>query len=257
MEKRNKLAFWSAQVKYSYVRLLLLYAVVLTGMVGWYLYEACVKFKTEGAKITLSGYLQGMPVYLSFLVLVLGSQVILSVAYARQERDRLAMARLLLEPCTVWRIRFGYSVLVTVAAFLVHFINIFLVFFLDRLMYPECANGVAELYSVFYRFSHLYVLYPVVNPWTALFFALCVVAASQISVTVSCLVRRSTAAGVIYPVGLAFAFFAVTFVSEIVVVLFVGAILVFLVIYTIRKGKRLYIEGEQYDTYGGNGGVEG
>lgn len=257
MEKRNKLAFWSAQVKYSYIRLLLLYGAVLVGMVGWYLYEACVKFKAEGAKITFSGYLQGMPVYLSFLVLVLGSQAILSVAYARQEGDRPAMARLLLESGTVWRIRFGYSLFVTVAAFLVHFINIFLLFFLDRMMYPEYASGVVEVYSVFYRFSHLYLLYPVVNPWTVLFFALCVAAASQISVTVSCLVRRSMTAGIVYPVSLAFAFFAVTFVSEMVVVLVVGVILVFLVIYTIWKGKRLYREGKQCDMHGDNGGAEG
>ncbi len=257
MEKRNKLAFWGVQIKYSYIHLLLLYTVVLAGMAGWYFIQANVKFKTVGAEMTLFEHLQGMPVYLSFLVLVLGSQGILSVAYAKQEKNRLAMAKLLLEPRAVWNIRFGYSLLVTVAAFLVHFISIFLLFFADRLMYPESAYGIAELYPVFYRFRHLYLFYPVMNPWAVLLLILCVAGISQVSVWVAAVFRYDSWLRSIFSVGVVLLFLLISYIPDMISLFVFGTVFAFVVIYATVTGRNLYIEGEPSEADDGNGGANG
>lgn len=257
MEKRYKRAFWSVQVKYSYSRLLLLYGGVLAGMAGWYLVQANVKFKTYGAEMTLFELLRGMPVYLSFLALVLGSQGILSIAYAKQERNRLAMAKLLLEPRAVWNIRFGYSLLVTVAAFLVHFISIFLLFFADRLMYPESSYGTAELSPVFYRFRHLYLFYPVMNPWAVLLLILCVAGISQVSVWVATVFRYDLWLRSIFSVGLVLLFLVISYIPDMISLFVFGTVFAFVVIYATVTGRTLYIEGEPSGTDDGNGGANG
>lgn len=257
MEKRYKLAFWGVQVKYSYIRLLLLYTAVLVGMVVWYLVRANVKFKTYGAELTLFEHLRGLPLYLAFLITVLGSQVILSIAYAKQERNRLAMERLLLETRTVRRIRFGYSLLVTVASFLMHFISIFLLYFVDRLLYPEYAYGIAEIYPVFYRFRHLFLIYPVMNPWAVLFLILCVAAVSQVSVSVASVVRHNAWVRSIYPIGLVLIFLVISSAEDMISLLVYGTVFVIVVLYIIVRGRKLYIEGEPYEANDGNGGAKG
>ena len=257
MEKRNKLAFWGVQVKYSYIHLLVLYIVVLVGMPAWYLVQANVRFQTVGAEMTLFEHLQGMPVYLSFLALVLGAQGILSIAYAKQEKNRLAMAKLLLEPRAVWSIRFGYSLLVTVAAFLVHFISIFLLFFADRLMYPESSYGTAELYPVFYRFRYLYLFYPVMNPWAALLLPLCVAGVSQVSVWVGIVIRYHSWISSLFPVGVVLFFLFISYIPDMINLFVFGTVFAFVVICATVRGRTLYIEGEPSGTDDGNGGANG
>ena len=257
MEKRYKRAFWGVQLKYSYIRLLLLYTVVLAGMVGWYFIQANVKFKTVGAEMTLFEHLQGIPVYLSFPVLVLGAQGILSVAYAKQEKNRLAMAKLLVEPRAVWNIRFGYSLLVTVAAFLIHFISIFLLFFADRLMYPESAYGITELYPVFYRFRHLYLFYPVMNPWAVLLLIVCVAGISQISVWVAIVFRYDSWIRGIIPVGVVLLFLLISYIPDMINLFVFGTVFAFVVIYVIVTGRILYIKGEPHEADDRNGGAKG
>lgn len=257
MEKRYKRAFWSAQVKYSCCRLLLLYGGALAGMVGWYLVQANVKFKTYGAELTLFEHLQGMPVYLLFLAVVLGSQGILSVAYAKQEKNRLAMAKLLLEPRTVWNIRFGYSVLVTVASFLVHFISVFLLFFADRLLYPGEMFGIGELYPVFYRFRHLYLCYPVMNPWAVLLLILCVTALAQCSVWVSTVVRHNAWVRSVFPVGLVSLLLVLFVVPDMISLALFGTVTAVVTIYALITGRTLYLEGESNEATEGNGGAKG
>ncbi len=257
MEKKNKLAFLGVQIKYSYIHLLMLYAVVLVGMPVWYLVQANVRFQTVGAEMTLFELLRGMPVYLSFLALVLGTQGILSIAYAKQEKNRLAMAKLLLEPCAVWNIRFGYSLLVTVAAFLVHFISIFLLFFADRLMYPESAYGITELYPVFYRFRHLYLFYPVMNPWAVLILIVCVAGISQISVWVAIVFRYDSWIRGVIPVGVVLLFLFISYIPDMINLFVFGTVFAFVVIYATVRGRTLYIEGEPSGTDDGNGGANG
>ena len=257
MEKRNKLAFWGVQIKYSYIHLLVLYAVVLVGMPVWYLVQANVRFQTVGAEMTLFEHLQGMPVYLSFLTVVLGSQGILSVAYAKQEKNRLAMAKLLLEPRTVWNIRFGYSVLVTVASFLVHFISVFLLFFANLLLYPGEAFGIGELYPVFYRFRYLYLFYPVMNPWAALLLPLCVAGVSQVSVWVGIVMRYHSWIRSLFPVGVVLFFLFISYIPDMINLLVFGTVFAFVVIYVIVTGRTLYIKGEPHEADDGNGGANG
>ena len=257
MEKRYKSAFWGVQVTYTFVYLLLLYVTVLVGPVIWYLVQAKGKFKTDGAELTLFEHLQGIPLYVFFLITVLGSMVILSIAYAKQERNRLAMGRLLLEPCKVWNIRFGYSVLVTAASFLVQFISVFLLFFADRLLYPGDGFGIAELYPVFYRFRHLYVCYPVMNPWAILILVLCVAAVAQVSVWVSIVVRNHSWGRSVFPVGLVLLFLLISYIPDMINLVVFGTVLAFVTIYSLVTGRTLYLKGEPDEADDGNGGAKG
>ncbi len=253
MEQRNKLAFWGVQVKYSYSRLLLLYGAVLAGMTGMYLFRVMETEKTYGAGTFIES-LQKVPLYLSFLALVLGSQVILSVAYAKQERDYLAMARMMISSHTVWRIRFAYSMLLTIAAFMVHFITVFLLFFIERLLHPEYAKGIVELYPVFYRFCHLYLVYPVVNSWAVWGLVLCIVAVSQIAVMIACRIRYGVSAGVIFAFGLACSFISFTCAGELISLVLSGGFLAFLASYAIWNGRRLHKRNPQGGAGEGDGG---
>lgn len=257
MEKRYKSAFWSVQIQYTFIRLLVLYVTGLVGPVVWYLVQAKVKFKTYGAELTLFEHLQGIPLYLFFLITVLGSQVILAVAYAKQEKNRLAMGRLLLETRTVWKIRFGYAVLVSVASFLVHFISVFLLFFADRLMYPESTYGIAELYPVFYRFRHLYVCYPAMNPWAVLVMVLCVAALAQCSVWVGTVVRHNTWVRGVFPVGLVLLFLLISYIPDMINLVVFGTVLAFVTVYALVTGRTLYLMGEPNEATEGNGGAKG
>ncbi|MBR6536565.1 MAG: hypothetical protein IKT67_05140 [Lachnospiraceae bacterium] len=257
MERRNKLAFWSVQIQYTLIRLLVLYVTVLAGTVVWYSVQAKVRFKTYGADLTFFEQLQGIPLYVSFLITVLGSQVILAIAYAKQEKNRLAMERLLLEIRTVWNVRFWYSVLVTVASFLVHFISVFLLLFADRLLYPGDGFGIAELYPVFYRFRHLYVCYPVMNPWAALLLIVCVMMLAQSSVWVGTVVRHNSWIRSVFPVGLVLLFLALSGIPDMISLAVLGAGSAFVALYSLITGRILYLEGESNGEADGNGGAKG
>ncbi len=257
MEKRYKSAFWSVQIQYTFIRMLALYVTGLVGPVVWYLVQAKVTFKTDGAELTLFEHLQGIPLYVFFLITVLGSQLILAVAYAKQERNRLAMGRLLLEPCKVWNIRFGYSVLVTVVSFLVQFISVFLLFFADRLLYPGDGFGIAELYPVFYRFRHLYVCYPVMNPWAVLILLLCVAAVAQVSVWVSIVVRNHSWGRSVFPVELVLLFLLISYIPDMINLVVFGTVLAFVTVYALVTGRTLYLMGEPNEATEGNGGAKG
>ena len=181
MEKNRRKAFWGVQLKYTLAPILWLYGIVFLGLTGMYLYNWFTEFAKSENEVSLVEQLGYLPLGISFFVLVIGVQVILGIGYAKQERNELAMKRILLPKEMIDMIRLNFSLLVTFSAFLFYFLMICLLGITENLLAPQYAYGGTELFSAFYYYAILYNVYPVVSVWTIPRFIVCVAAASVMS----------------------------------------------------------------------------
>ncbi len=165
MEKERRKAFWGVQVKYTLSGLLWLYGGLFVGIIGLFCYNWFAGVRVVEGEVTLLLQLKALPLGAVFFLMVIGTQAILLIGFYRQERNKLAMKRLLLPEETRDFIRYIYSVLVTFGAFVVYFLLLCVLLVLENLFSPATAFGVAELYPAFYTFPHLYFFYPVANGW--------------------------------------------------------------------------------------------
>lgn len=195
VERGRRLAFLGVQIQYTWTALVVLFFAVLAVMVGLYLYICKIKPEPGAGMLSFTALLQSIPVYPAFLVLVLGSQVILALGFVKQEKNSLTMQRVLLSPRCRFKVRLCYSLLVSVVAFLFYFAILCVLLILDATLYPESFYGVAEWYPAFTWFRHLFALYPVANPWAFLSLPACVMAVAQISTMVTVVIRKDTEDG--------------------------------------------------------------
>lgn len=159
-EKNRRKAFWGLQIKYTLTPLLLLYGGVLAVMTGLFLYNLFVNVRPRDGVVWFADQMSALPVTAMFFVLVIGSQVIVARGFLKQERNELGMKRVLLFEETKALIRFEYSFLIAFTSYLMNFLILCLLLLIDNLLLPFHALGGVEMHAVFYRFTHLYRLYP-------------------------------------------------------------------------------------------------
>lgn len=181
IEKNRRKAFLGLQLKYTLAPVLWLYGIVFVCLTGVFLYNWFTKVVNAQWEVSFLEQLKGLPLGPAFFVLVLGVQLILKVGFSKQGKNVLAMKRIPLPEETIGLIRLEYSFLLTVSAFLVYFLMLCSLLFLDNILAPENAYGVSELYPAFYHFTHLYRVYPVINGWTCIAFLVVIMAVSSMA----------------------------------------------------------------------------
>lgn len=164
-ERNRRKTFWGVQLKYTLTPLLFLYGGVLAVMTGLFLYNFFVNVRPRDGVVWFADQMSALPITLLFFVLIIGSQVIVGRGLLKQERNELAMKRVLLFEETKALIRFGYSLLIAFTSYLMNFLILCLLLVLDNLLLPSHALGGAEMHAAFYRFIHLYRLYPLLKLW--------------------------------------------------------------------------------------------
>lgn len=248
VERIRRLAFWGTQIQYTLTALVVLFLSVMAVLIGLYLYICKVKLEPEGTVLPFAVMLQSLPVYPAFLVLVLGSQVILARGFVKQEKSPLTMQRILLSPGIRFGIRFRYSLLVSVAAFVFYFSIICLLLFFDAVLFPESFYGAAEWYPTFMRFRYLYAVYPVVNPWALVALPVCIVAVAQISTLVTVVIRPDTEAGcTALLMALVVVFCVYSCASTIVVTIISFVVMAVMCVFAIGIGFENHKKGLAYE----------
>lgn len=181
MEKNRRKAFWGLQIKYSLGPILWIYGIVFAVLTGLFMFNWCTKVKGAEYEVAFLEQITALPLEFAFLVLVLGVQIVLMVAISKQEKQKLAMLRVPLPEETKELIRWIYSLLVTVSAFLVYFLMLCLLLLLENLLDPATAYGMSELYPVFYSVVFLFRMYPVVSAGSIPIMLTCILAVSAMA----------------------------------------------------------------------------
>ncbi len=209
-ERNRRKAFWGVQLKYTLTPLLFLYGGVLAVMTGLFLYNFFVNVRPRDGVVWFADQMSALPITLLFFVLVIGSQVIVGRGFLKQERNELGMKRLMLFEETKALIRFGYSLLIAFTSYLMNFLILCFLLVLDNVLVPSHALGGAEMHAVFYRFTHLYRLYPFLKLW-ALPAAAVVILACAVMSPLVVKVRRKL--DIFYGMEIPFLFLALAYFS--------------------------------------------
>lgn len=181
LEKNRRKAFWGLQIKYTLAPILWIYGIVFTALVGLFLFNWCTEVKAAEYEVTFLTQITALPLELAFLAVVLGTQIVLMVGISKQEKQKLAMLRIPLSTETKEIIRWMYSLLVTASSFLVYFLMLCLLLFMENMIDPATAYGMSELYPAFYSVVFLSRMYPVVSAWAIPIMITCIIAASAIA----------------------------------------------------------------------------
>lgn len=180
-EKNRRKAFWGVQLKYTLAPILWLYGIVFGIVTGLFLYNWFAKVAESEYEVSFLEQLNALPLALAFFVLVIGVQVILFIGFVRQEKNVLAMRHVPLSGETKDLICLEYSFAVTLSAFFVYFLMLYLLLLAENILSPETAYGGAELYPAFYHFMHMYRVYPIASVWAVPIMVSCVAAVSVIA----------------------------------------------------------------------------
>ncbi|MBQ9767546.1 MAG: hypothetical protein IJW37_05555 [Lachnospiraceae bacterium] len=181
VERNRRNAFLGLQLKYTMAPILWLYAGVFAVLLGLFLYNWVTTVKEIGGGVSFLEQAKALPLGIAFWILVMGVQAILVVGFRKQTKNELATQRIPLPEETQRVLRWSYSFLVTVSAFLFYFVMLCLLLLLENILDPSSAYGGAELYPVFYTFTHLYRIYPVANGMAAFALPIVVIGVSAIA----------------------------------------------------------------------------
>lgn len=163
LEKSRRKAFLGLQIKYTLMPVLLLYGIVFALLLGMFLYHWAAHVSKAAGNVTFLTQLNVLPLDVAFIVLAIGVQMVLKIGFSKQRKNRLALTRIPLPEETKNLLRWSYSFLVTLSAFLIYFLMLSFLLVLENSLAPETAYGFAELYPAFSTFTHLYRVYPVAN----------------------------------------------------------------------------------------------
>ena len=163
VEKSRRKAFWGLQIKYTLLPILLLYGIVFAILLGMFLYNWVAHVSKNAGNVTFLAQMKVLPLDMAFVVLVMGGQMVLKIGFSKLRKNKLALTRIPLPEETKSFLRWSYSFLVTLSAFLIYFLMLGFLLVLENSLAPETAYGVTELYPAFYTFTHLYRVYPVAN----------------------------------------------------------------------------------------------
>ncbi|MBQ8281681.1 MAG: hypothetical protein IJZ25_04700 [Lachnospiraceae bacterium] len=181
--KEKVVSIYGVQIKYTLVPLVILNGIIVCILTAMFCYNLFSE-KHGGnipAFILLLGYL---PIYPGFLVSILGGQIILAVGFVKQQKDSQGMLKLPMESKKIKCIYWKYSLMVTLASMMIHFLTLGGLFCIYRLGTQVQTYGSIDLYLAFYKFSYLVNMYPLVNPWLVIFTLLAVVDASIMSLEI-------------------------------------------------------------------------
>lgn len=181
LEKSRRKAFWGLQIKYTLAPVLWLYGIVFLIQTGIFLFNWFTNVADVVNGVVFLQQLQALPLAITFIVVVIGVQIILMIGFERQEKQEPAMKRVPLATETRNLIRWEYSFLVTASAFFVYFLMLCALLLLENMLAPEHAYGMSELYPAFYRFRHLYRVYPVINMSRIFCLFICIIAVSAVA----------------------------------------------------------------------------
>lgn len=162
-EKSRRKAFWGLQIKYTLTPICLLYGIVFAVLLGMFLWNWMTKISNAVGNVTFLAQIGALPLGLTFVILIVGVQILLKISFSKQGKDELALLRIPLPEETRGLLRLEYSVLVTASTFLIYFLMLSALLVLENILEPETAYGLTELYPAFYTFTHLYRIYPVIN----------------------------------------------------------------------------------------------
>ncbi|MBR6536562.1 MAG: hypothetical protein IKT67_05125 [Lachnospiraceae bacterium] len=209
-EKNRRKAFWGLQLKYTLTPLVLLYGGAFVVMTGLFLYNLIVNVKPRDGVVWFVDQMSALPVTAMFFVLIIGSQVIVGRGFLKQERNEPGMRRLQLFEETRALIRFEYSLLISFTSYLINFLILCLLLVLDNVLVPSHALGGAEMHAVFYRFTHLYRLYPFLKLWALPAAAVVILACAVMSPLV---VKVRSKLDIVYGMEIPFLFLALAYFS--------------------------------------------
>ena len=155
-EKSRRKAFWGLQIKYTLTPICLLYGIVFAVLLGMFLWNWITKVSNTVGNVTFLAQIGALPLGITFVILIVGVQILLKISFSKQGKEELALLRIPLPEETRGLLRLEYSVLVTASAFLIYFLMLSALLVLENILEPETAYGLTELYPAFYPFPHLY-----------------------------------------------------------------------------------------------------
>lgn len=180
-EKNSRKALIGVQLKYTFLPVLWLVGSMIVILTGLFLFNLLTKVVDRPYEVSFLEQLQALPLAVTFLALITGVQVILTIGFSKMEKNVLAMNQIPLSRELKDLMQWEYSFLVTAGTFFAYFLMLCLWLFLENLLSPETAYGFSELYPVFYRFTHLYRVYPIGSVWGIPVLLGCVAAVSVIA----------------------------------------------------------------------------
>lgn len=181
LKKNSRRALFGVQLKYTFAPVLWLTGSVLVILTGMFLYNWFTKVADAENEVSFFEQLQALPLTMAFFVLVLGVQIILTIGFARMERNVLAMNQIPLPREEKALIRWNYSFWMNAGVFFTYFLMLCLLLLLDNLLSRETAYGFSELYPALYRFRLLYLIYPIGSVWGIPVLIGCITAVSVIA----------------------------------------------------------------------------
>lgn len=244
LEKNRRIAFWGLQLKYTLAPVFWLYGIVFGILTGMFLFNWFTVVSGAEYEISFLAQLKVLPISLSFFVLVIGVQVIVKMGFERQGKNALALKRIPLSEETIRLLRLGYSFLITVSAFLFHFLLLGWLLFLENVLVPETAYGVSELYPAFHYFMHLYRVYPVTNGLTGIALLIVMMGLSSLAPLAEDVRHDKAATYMIWIISICSSFFFYCFVERKGLLADLGIMLVFSITYigevilTYRRRQR-------------------
>ena len=164
-ELNSRRAFLGVQLRYTFLPVLWLVGSMVVILTGLFLFNLFTKVVNLPYEVSFLEQLYALPLAVTFFVLIVGVQIILTVGFSKMERNVLAMKLIPLSRELKDLLQWQYSFWVTAGTFLVYFLMLFLWLFLENILMPGTAYGVSELYPVFYRFTHLNRVYPIGSIW--------------------------------------------------------------------------------------------
>jgi len=244
LEKNRRIAFWGLQLKYTLAPVLWLYGIVFGILTGMFLLNWFTAVSGAKYEVSFLEQLKVLPISLSFYVLVIGVQVIVKVGFERQGKNALALKRIPLSEETIRLLRLGYSFLITVSAFLFHFLLLGWLLFLENVLAPETAYGVSELYPAFNYFMHLYRVYPVTNGLTGIALLIVMMGLSSLAPLAEDVRHDKAVTYMVWIISICSSFFFYCFVERKGLLADLGIMLVFSITYigevilTYRRRQR-------------------
>lgn len=184
MKISKELSIIGLQIKYTFPQLMILHLLNAGSMFGMLIYNLYKGNSAEQAP-SFVAQMRALPLALSFILLMLLSMVVVSIGFVKQEQASKAMNKILLSRRKMVLLRYFYSIVIVLLAFMIHFITLCTMFFLYKIVNPEIVCSATDLYISFHQIVHLHNIYPISNLLPLIFTSVMVMGIALIPMLIS------------------------------------------------------------------------
>ena len=158
MLKSKELTFMGAQVKSSFMKVLIIQLINLAVMSGLFLYKifAWKEMYNGYGNIEFRALLWEMPLEISFFAAIIVSMLMVCFGMIKQERNKKAMKNIAMLPERVVLVRWIYSAAVVLMSVMLHVLMLFLMLYIYRIMTSGNTGSITDIKMTFFYMEYLY-----------------------------------------------------------------------------------------------------